>query len=242
MVKVCCFDLDGTLLPMDMEAFVRHYLEELAPHVAHLLSPDRLVSLIWDATKAMIENDNPDSTNEEVFQRRFLSQSGLKREEIWPLFERFYREHFPKLKAYVQPTPLSRQVVEAALERGYRVIVATNPVFPRDAIWERIRWGRVEDLIDWATVYEETHYCKPNPKYYQEIIHRLGVQPEECVMIGNDMQEDMVAKTVGMKTYFLKDCRIDRGDPAYRPDQEGSLSELLEDIRCGQGVFSRKVG
>ncbi|PTX63299.1 FMN phosphatase YigB (HAD superfamily) [Melghirimyces profundicolus] len=239
MLKVCCFDLDGTLLPMDTEAFIAQYLKELAPYVAHVLPPDKLVPLIWDATKTMIANQDETLTNERVFEKRFLAQSGLKKEEIWPLFDRFYAERFPTLKKYVEPSPLSRQVVEAALDRGYRVAVATNPVFPEAAIRERMRWAEVEDLVEWVSVYEETHFCKPQPGYYREVAKEMDVGPEECVMIGNDVQEDMVAGTVGMKTYLVTDYRIDRGEPAYTPDQEGTLEQLLTDIREGNGVFER---
>jgi FMN phosphatase YigB (HAD superfamily) len=119
--------------------------------------------------------------------------------------------------------------------------VATNPVFPRRAIWERLRWVGVDDLpLAHVTVYEETCFCKPHPRYYLEVAKRLGVKPEECVMIGNDMQEDMVASTVGMKTFFLKEYRIDRGRPSFTVDQEGSLADLLESIRKNTGIFEKE--
>ncbi|MFC4075852.1 HAD family hydrolase [Salinithrix halophila] len=243
MTRVICFDLDGTLLPMDTEVFIVQYLKELTPHMAHIIPPDKLVDLILDATLAMIDSEDGNVTNEEIFARRFLARSGLKREEIWPLFDRFYEEHFSGLQKYVHEAPISRQVVEAALDRGFRVAVATNPVFPKAAIRERMRWAGVDDLVEWVSVYEETHWCKPRPEYYREVAQAMGVDTEACIMVGNDMQEDMVASTVGMKTYFVKDCRIDRGEPAYRPDQEGTLAELLEDLKDGKGIFAPiKVG
>ncbi|MDR6226817.1 HAD family hydrolase [Desmospora profundinema] len=238
MFKVVCFDLDGTLLPMDTEAFVEQYLKELAPFLAPVLSPNKLVPLIWDATRTMIENTDPTRTNEEVFQERFLSRSGFKRDEIWPMFDRFYSEHFPTMKQYVEPGPLGRQVVEAALSGGYRVAVATNPVFPKAAIRERMRWADVDDLVEWVSVYEETHHCKPQPGYYREVAERMGAAPEECLMVGNDLQEDMVAKGVGMKTYLVTDWLIDRGHPVYEPDQRGTMEELLRDLKEKRGLFS----
>lgn len=239
VIRACLFDLDGTLLPMDTESFVHHYLRELASHVADVVSPDKLVRYLWEATETMIRNSEAHKTNEEVFVEHFLHLAGISKEEIWPYFDRFYEEHFPKLKTHVEPTPLSRRVVEAAIEKGYKVAVATNPVFPRVAIMERLRWAEVDDLpFEWVTVYEEMHFCKPRPEYFREISDRLGVRPEECVMIGNDMQEDMVAQTVGMKTFYLNQCRIDRGHPVYQPDQEGSMEELLSAILEGTGVFA----
>ena len=238
MLKVLCFDLDGTLLPMDTESFIGHYMKELAPYMAKILPEDKLIPLIWDATKTMIDDQDDSRTNEEVFTERFLSRSGLKKEEIWPRFDKFYRDHFPTLKKYVQPSPKSRQVVQTALDCGYRVAVATNPVFPKEAIRERMRWAQVEDLVEWVSVYEETHFCKPHPGYYREVAVAMGVSPEQCAMIGNDVQEDLVAGTIGMKTYLVTDCRIDRGEPAHQPDQEGTLEELLADIQKRKGIFA----
>ncbi len=242
VIKACLFDLDGTLLPVDTDRFVKTYLKALAPHVAHLIPPDELVPMIWKATMAMIESGEGELTNEQVFEREFLKLAGLKRQEIWPEFDRFYEVGFPKLQQHTGHDPIAREVVQAAVNRGYKVAVATNPVFPKVAIMERMRWAGVADLpFEWVTAYEETHYCKPRPEYYLEVAERIGVKPEECVMIGNDMQEDMVASTVGMKTFFLLEYRIDRGKPSYRVDQEGSLTDLLEAIRTDAGVFQKEV-
>ncbi len=238
MLKVLCFDLDGTLLPMDSKVFIRSYMKELALYMEEILPQDKLVPLIWDATETMIGDPDGSCTNEQVFTERLLSQAGLKKEEIWPIFDKFYSERFPRLKQQVQPSPRSRKVLETALDRGYRVAVATNPVFPGVAIRERMRWAQVEDLVEWVSVYEETHFCKPNPDYYREVAAAMGVSPEECAMIGNDVQEDLVAGTIGMKTYLVTDCLIDRGEPTYQPDQKGTMEELLTEIQEGKGIFA----
>ena len=39
------------------------------------------------------------------------------------------------------------------------------------------------------TTYENTGYCKPNPKYYQDILERLDLTAQECMMVGNDIYE-----------------------------------------------------
>jgi HAD superfamily hydrolase (TIGR01549 family) len=238
MIKACLFDLDGTLLPLDTEAFVHVYLKALAPHVAPLIPPDKLVPMIWQATVAMIRSTEDHLTNEEVFEREFLKLCGMEKEEIWPVFDRFYAEEFPKLREHAGYDPLSREAVEAALEKGYKVAVATNPVFPEAATMERLRWAGLEDLpFELVTVYENSFYCKPHPEYYLAVADKLGVRPGECVMVGNDMQEDMVASTVGMRTFYVDRFRIDRGEPTYRVDQEGSMADLVRSIREGTGVF-----
>lgn len=238
MMKSLLFDLDGTLLPMDTDTFVYEYLKALAPTLRHKLEPTEFVHYLLGATKDMIENEEASRTNEEVFIESFCRRTGLVKEEIWPMLDRFYEQEFPNLAAHTKPTKLARKVVQAALERGFMVAIATNPVFPKAAVIERMRWAGLTGLpFSLVTVYEETHYCKPNPKYYIEVAEKLGVAPQECVMIGNDMQEDMVASTVGMKTYLLHEWRIDRGQPQYRIDQEGTMEELLTQIKEGKGIF-----
>ncbi|MBA4601874.1 HAD family hydrolase [Thermoactinomyces mirandus] len=241
MIKACLFDLDGTLLPMDTMAFAKVYLNALASKVKHLISPQKLIKAIWQATEAVIRNDEEDLTNEQVFEREFIHLTGIRREEIWPYFDDFYAHEFPALSKYTQMSPLSRKVVETAILNGYKVVVATNPVFPEMAILERLRWAKIDDLpFEWITVYENSHFCKPNPRYYLSVAEKIGVHPEECVMIGNDMQEDMVASTVGMKTFFLTDYRIDLGKPVYPVDEEGSLQDLLAALENRTGPFKNE--
>ena len=95
--------------------------------------------------------------------------------------------------------------------KGLRVALATNPLFPAVATESRIRWAGL-DLKDFdlVTTYENSSFCKPNPAYYKEIMEKLGVSAEECVMVGNDVQEDGAAAKLGMRVFILTDCLIDR--------------------------------
>lgn len=239
-IKAVLFDLDGTLLPMDTDAFVHQYLKVLTPYVAHLIPPEIFVSSLWKATELMIRNKEAHLTNEEVFVKEFCNLTGVEKEQVWPTFDRFYEEEFPKLHIHTEPIPdLSRKVIQSSLDRGYRVVVATNPVFPGAAIRERLKWAGIDDLpIEFVTMYEETHFCKPNQEYYLEVVERLALQPDECVMVGNDRQEDLAASLAGLKTYYINQCRIDRGEPAFVPDQEGTLDDLYHAINQKQGIFA----
>jgi FMN phosphatase YigB (HAD superfamily) len=233
------FDLDGTLLEMRTEPFVAQYLQELGKYVGDRFDTKKLLALIWDATKAMITSDDPGKTNEEVFTEHFLQKSGVSKEEIWPVFEGFYRDVFPSLSHLTFPSPWAKKIVEAAKAQGFQVAVATNPVFPKEAIYSRLAWIELApDDFDLVTVYEEAHYTKPNPGYFQEICDRLGVEPTSCIMVGNHMQEDMVAGKLGMKTFLVTNYLEDRGEPVYPVDQRGTLEELYQAIVNRTGVFA----
>ena len=233
------FDLDGTLLEMRTEPFVQQYLVELGKYIGDRYDVKTLLGIIWDATKAMIMNLDPAKTNEQVFMDYFLEKSGLNKEEIWPIFEGFYRDVFPTLSHLTFPSPFGKKLVEAAKAQGYRVAVATNPVFPRDAIHSRLAWLELKpEDFDLVTVYEESHFTKPNPAYFQEVCDRLGVSPSACIMVGNHMQEDMVASKLGMKIFLVTNYMENRGEPVYPVDQQGTIEELYTAITNRTGVFA----
>lgn len=234
------FDLDGTLLEMRTDPFVKGYLKELGQYMGDNYDSQALLGIIWEATKTMIMNQDPEKTNEQVFIEYFAEHSPWSKEELWPLFDKFYQEVFPSLSHLTHPSPWAKKIIEAAKEQGYRVAVATNPVFPRDAIHSRLAWIELSpDDFELVTVYEESHFTKPNPGYFQEICSKLGVKPEECVMVGNHMQEDMVASKVGMKTFLVTNWLEDRGEPQYPVHQQGTLEELYTAITERTGLFAK---
>ncbi|MFZ5815011.1 MAG: HAD family hydrolase [Bacillota bacterium] len=229
MRKTILFDLDGTLLPIDTELFTRHYMKELAAFAGHLIPPNQLVEQVMASTYEMIANTDPSLTNAQVFARDFFPKVGKEEAEMMPIFDAFYIERFPVLKRTCPGLPgLARRVVETAVAKGFEIVLATNPIFPRRAVEERMRWVEIDDL-PWrlVTVYEEMHACKPQPAYYQEVLQIIGRQPAECMMVGNDVQEDGVAARLGMEVFFVTDFLIDRKGTALPPDRSGTLADFL---------------
>lgn len=139
--KTILFDLDGTLLPMDQDAFTRGYFKLLAQKLApHGYDPAALVDNIWAGTAAMVGNDGK-RTNEAAFWDRFAALYGEQVREDIPLFDAFYRQEFQQAKAFCGFTPKARAAVEACKAAGHRVALATNPIFPAVATESRIRWA-----------------------------------------------------------------------------------------------------
>ncbi|WP_216828628.1 HAD family hydrolase [Alkalihalobacterium elongatum] len=240
MAKVILFDLDGTLLPMDTEAFIQTYIKELAPRVSHIIEPQHFVPALWAGTEAMMKNLDPSLTNERVFEETFLKVANVKKEEIWPALDHFYDAVFPTFSHLSQPSTVAKKIVDEAFSQGYRVAIATNPVFPKVAIHHRLQWAGVADMpFEMVTVYEESTFTKPHTHYYEDICNRLEVTPEECIMIGNDMQEDMVVSTMGMRTFLVEGHVIDRGTATYSIDESGTLEDLYERIVKRTGVFAK---
>jgi len=239
MTKALLFDLDGTLLPVDTDRFVEHYVKALIPYVTDYFKPEEFVKILWDSTNEMIKNQDAGLTNEEVFTKHFIEKTGINKSDIWPIFDRFYEEHFPKLKVHTEPNEMAYKIVETAKEQGRKIIIATNPVFPRAAIHERLNWlGLLDFPFELVTVYEESHFCKPQPLFFKEALDRANLSPDNAIMIGNDMQEDMVASQIGMDTYLVTDYLVDRGKPTYKVTQTGTLDDLMQQLKAKKNVFA----
>lgn len=227
-IKAVMFDLDGTLLPMDQSTFLREYLKRLAAFVApYGIEPRTMVDATMEATEAMIHNDGT-RYNNEAFWERFFELIGAKREELIGITDKFYYNEFKEIKDHVGKNELARAAVEAAHRNGRKVVLATNPVFPMSAQLERISWiGLEESDFDLITSYDNSKFCKPNPDYYREICEKIGVAPENCLMIGNDEREDMkAANEAGLSCFLVTDCRI-MSDHFVWTGERGSFDQAL---------------
>ena len=230
-IKVVLFDLDGTLLPMDQDTFVKDYFGRIAAKLAPQgYDPKKLVDTIWRGTGAMVLNDGS-CTNEEAFWKFAVTVFGQQIMQDKHFFDSFYETEFDKIKAVCGYHPAAAEIVYGLKERGYRVVLATNPIFPARATQWRIQWAglRPEDFEIYTT-YENSRYCKPNLDYYRDILTQLKVAPEECLMVGNDVDEDMIAQKLGMQVFLLTDCLINRSNTDISQYSNGSFEELKKYI------------
>lgn len=209
MIKAILFDLDGTLLPMDQEQFTKGYFKTLSETLApHGYEPKMLIQGIMTGVDAMVKN-NGQQSNEDVFWQTFTQYCPGPFKVNPPLFEAYYQNEFHQLQSVCGRQPAAQGVVDWAKRNGYLLVLATNPIFPQVATLQRMKWAGIDQgAFTYITTYENSGFCKPNPKYYLDIAHQLGCLPEECLMIGNDVSEDMVAKDVGMQVFLLTDCLI----------------------------------
>ena len=232
MTKAILFDLDGTLLPMDQEVFVRDYLGRMAAFLApHGYDPQSLIKAVWAGTGAMVKNDGK-ALNEDVFWYVFNSILGRDAKQDLALFEEFYRTEFQKAKDSCGFNPAAVEAIRQIKDMGYRLILATNPLFPAIATHSRVKWaGLNPEDFERITTYENSRFCKPNPDYYREILGKIGLDGSQCLMVGNDVGADMVAGTLGMKTFLLTDCLINKAGEDIAKYPNGSVPELLHYIR-----------
>jgi FMN phosphatase YigB (HAD superfamily) len=232
MIEAVLFDLDGTLLDNDMERFMRPYLQALSARLAHIIPPAKFVECLMAGSKRMADHLHPQLTNREVFWQTFEALSGHSEEELQPIIDAFYAGEFNALQVYTRRRPEARPLVQSVIAAGRKAVLATHPLFPLIAVRQRMAWAGIADLpFDLITAYENMHFCKPQPEYYDEIARMLGAPAERCVMIGDDKVMDGPAAAAGMRFFWTtSEPPFDaaRGDLAHlqRLIDDGWLDEL----------------
>jgi len=227
MFKGVFFDLDGTLLPLDLAELMNSYFRALAVKLSPYVEPRLFLSALMAGVEQMLANDGR-GTNEEVFRAEFAWRLERGMEELQPIFDDFYLNEYRELGRGIEPRPEARQAVELAVGAGAQVVLATNPVFPRLAVKARLEWAGLADCPFAAiTSYENSRYCKPNPGYYRDLLESLGLRGPDRLMVGNDTREDLAAAELGFCTFLLEDFLLDRGS-LHEPTWRGSWEELLK--------------
>lgn len=234
MLDAILFDLDGTLLPMDNDEFIKGYLKLIAKTAMQwgYTSPEETVAALWEGVAAMVKN-NGEMSNYDAFWKRFEEFLGRDCSEDIPKFDKFYENDFMQLKALSSPTSLAKVAVEEARRHAKYVILASNPVFPLVATEMRMGWtGLSPSDFDWVTNYSNSTSCKPNPEYYRGILKRFAIDPSKCVMIGNDVREDYLAsKEAGVGSAFIvNDYIINRKGDAV-DCKNGTYADMIEYIK-----------
>jgi len=236
MTDTILLDLDGTLLHYTQDEFVTVYFGKIQRVFARLgLDPERATKAIWDGTKAMILNDGSE-LNSARFWEEFsqVMGGGLPDEQLKAIeaaCEAFYSGEFDTVRSILKNADLTlpRRLIDEASARGFDIILATNPLFPTCAVTTRLGWiGLSLQDFSLVTDYANSSYCKPNPGYYHEILSKVGKAPGQCLMVGNNTHEDMVAGTLGMDTYLVTDFLENETGREVSAFRHGTLEEFAD--------------
>ena len=230
MIDTILFDLDGTLLWFTQEAFVSAYFSELKKVFVRIgLDAEKSANAVWAGTKAMVLGDGAE-LNKERFWLAFSEFLDLDDERLSIAeteCDRFYVNEFDVVKSVVSPNGISKRMVRALASKGYDVVLATNPLFPQCAVGTRLAWAglRLDDFC-LVTHYANSTYCKPNLGYYKEIFSKLGKTPRQCLMAGNNPQEDMGVCALGAQVYLVTDYLENSAGIDIANYRQGTLADL----------------
>ncbi len=240
------FDLDDTLLENDIQPFIQRYFAMLANAMADVVEPAQFQRAMQQAVYAMMNKQMPGGTLEDTFDQVFYPALGATKQSLKERIDEFYRTKFPLLKELTRPRELAVKLIEYAFERGWQVVVATNPLFPRTAIEQRLEWaGLPVDRFPFTlvTTYENSHFCKPNPAYFAEILAVLRWPQNPAVMVGNSLEDDILpAERLGLPTFHLCENSRPKKTGKRNPlSKSGNLIEVLvwlETIAQSQNIPS----
>jgi len=228
MTITLLFDLDETLLDTNLTAFVQTYFQKLAAHLAPHVPPETLLKYLMLGTRQMMASEDPSHTLREVFDGNFYPHFDVDRESIAPVIEDFYDNVFPTIREVTKPIPGVVEFIEWAFGAGHRVVIATSPYFPRKATYHRLRWaGLPPEKYPFALIstYDDFHFTKPHVAYFAEVLARLGWPDEPILMVGNDVEQDLIpASTLGLATYHAVD--VTPSANGFNATGRGRLAEL----------------
>lgn len=184
-----------------------------------------------EATERMCA-DETEMDNYQKFFRYFGELIGGDPTPFERRFDAFYEEKFDKLKGKCEGNTEIIQGMQLLKEKGYGVVLATNPVFPMRANEHRLGWAGLKPSdFEYITALEICNKCKPNPDYFRNILKHMNLKAEECVMVGNDMIEDLAASEAGIETWLIEDCVSESESCPYIADHVGSGADFLEYVK-----------
>ena len=224
MTLTLLLDLDDTLLDTNLEAFVPAYFQALSAHLAEQTVPNETVRALLGGLYLMSESEDPTRTLEEVFEMDFYPQLGVSKQALIHILDEFYDRVFPMLAGHTRQRLEAVQLIEWAISCGYRIAIATDPLFPRKATHHRLRWAGLDpEHFELISSFEHFHFSKTHPAYYAEVLGRLGWPEGPVLMVGNDISRDLIpAHRLGLKTFFID------GETASSPGFEAGRGKLAD--------------
>jgi FMN phosphatase YigB (HAD superfamily) len=233
MTLTLLLDLDDTLLNTNLEAFIPAYFQALAKELAPQIDPDLIFRALIAGTRPMNESDDFSRTLEEVFAGEFYPQLNVSRGTLDAAIENFYDNIFPNLAGLTSAKPAAKPFVDWAFSQGYRIAIATDPLLPLKAAHHRLRWAGFEpEQFELVSSYEHFHFSKSHLAYYAEVLGMLGWPEGPVLMVGNDLERDILpAQTLGLTTYHIDEAAgsRSRSEAGARGDLH-SLRSWLESV------------
>lgn len=233
MLKAVFFDLDGTLLYMDEPKFLEIYFSEMSNWLdANGKDAERFIEGTKVGTRAMFEN-NGTATNEEVFWRGFESYLGEVKKEDVELMDRYYDNAFEKTFITCKKNPYSKGIVRFCRDAGLKVILSTNPLFPRVATLKRMAISDLfESDFDLVTAYENSSFCKPDPAYFWDIMKQFDLSPDEVIVFGNNTFDDgECALAAGLKCYIIESENLIENEKTTHEFERIKITDVVNVIK-----------
>ena len=226
MTLTLLLDLDDTLLETNMGAFIPAYFQALSQSLAEYVPSEKMLPALMKGTELMLASEDPSQTLQEVFETYFYPKLGVPKEEVNHVIEQFYDDVFPTIGSVTRKHEGAVELVDWAFSKGFRIAIATDPIFPRKAVYHRIRWAGLDpERFELVSSFETFHFTKSHSAYFAEVLGQLGWPTEPVLMVGNDVERDLKpAQSLGLKTYHVHEESASESGPEAAGN--GKLSDL----------------
>ncbi len=223
------FDLDGTLLPMDLKEFLHNYVHLFTSYVSERGMRGSAFAHAISNSVSVVGKDTTDRCNADVFWDSFNADYGALDERERAIVNKFYEHEFGRLGDNVQPNPAAARAVSTLSDKGYPLVLTTMPLFPRKAIEWRLRWAGVDpSYFKRLTTYDNSNSVKPHAEYFRQNLELVGSQPQEVLMVGNNTVDDLSCMDIGMDAYLVTDCLINTNEYDISSVKHGSLDQFAD--------------
>jgi HAD superfamily hydrolase (TIGR01549 family) len=206
MIKAVLLDLDDTLLINPDATFVTEYLGRVDSFFTDCWGQP-LARTLLKTLHAMNGKRDMCLTNAEVALDVIHDETGRASQDIQDTFQQFYQDVFPQLRSCTQTIPAAAGLVSYLTERNCALVIATNPLYPAAAVYQRLAWAGLPDNPEsyaLVTHSENMHFTKNSAAYYAEIVARVGVEPDEAIMVGDNPANDISpARKAGLSTFHV---------------------------------------
>jgi putative hydrolase of the HAD superfamily len=89
------------------------------------------------------------------------------------------------------------------LSRGLKLAVISDA--PRQEAWLRLCYLQLHHMFDLVITYEDTGEYKPSPAPFRMVLDKMGIKPDEALMVGDWPERDIVgAAELGIRTVFAR--------------------------------------
>ncbi|NGM17608.1 HAD family hydrolase [Eggerthellaceae bacterium zg-893] len=227
--RAVCFDLDGTLLPLDLDVFLQRYFSALGKVAVRSGADPSAFKAGMDAgVRAMATHDDG-CPNDQAFWRHFFAEVDPGACDWNAVFAAFYERSFGEIGADVVPDPAAARAVETLRKKGYPLALTTMPMFPIEGVKWRLTWAGVDaDAFVRITAYDNSTATKPHAIYYAENLAALGVDGKDVLMVGNNTVEDLSFMQLGADAFLVTDYMLNPSGMDVNEVRHGTLAEFAD--------------
>lgn len=196
MIKIVCFDIDGTLYPKWVTN--RKLFFTLFPSPSLAMKYQKFRKEVRQE-KSLVLRDQSEQGFRRYQAKSIAKKTKQRPKEIEKRIEKQFYHRWEKIFAKLKGYPDVSETIVELKNRGFKIAFLSD--FP---IGNKLKALNVEHLADYAICSEQSGYLKPHENPFLAVCNKMKVTPQEVVYVGDSYSKDVMgAKKVGMKTLWL---------------------------------------